>query len=134
MARRINDNKYELNMEQVIIELITIQNQFRIFHWQTKSFSKHNAYGGIYDSLDDLIDKFVETCMGKHGRPDFSGGISSVLSDIKELEPSQFCETIIEFLIDLNNKYDKSKDSDLLNIRDEMMSEVNKLKYLLTLK
>ena len=47
-------------MEQEIIELMTIQNQFRIFHWQTKSFARHSAFGGIYDSLDDLIDKFVE--------------------------------------------------------------------------
>jgi len=28
----------------------------------------------------------------------------------------------------------KSRDSDLLNIRDEIMSSINQLKYLLTLK
>jgi hypothetical protein len=121
-------------MEQVIIELITIQNQFRIFHWQTKTFAKHNAYGGIYSDLDELIDEFVEVCMGKHGRPNLSGGVSLLLSDIRELEPMQFCDTIIDFLINLNNKYDETKDSDLLNIRDEMMAKINRLKYLLTLK
>ena len=35
---------------------------------------------------------------------------------------------------DLDNKYDQTKDSDLLNVRDEMMALINKLKYLLTLK
>jgi DNA-binding ferritin-like protein len=121
-------------MEQVIIELLTIQNQFRIYHWQTKSFSRHKAFGKIYSNLEDLIDNFVEVCMGKHGRPNFEGQVSLVLSDLKELDPSHFCDTVIDFLIDLNNKYDKTKDSDLLNIRDEMMSLVNRLKYLLTLK
>jgi len=121
-------------MEQEIIELMTIQNQFRIFHWQTKSFARHSAFGGIYDSLDDLIDKFVEVCMGKHGRPNFQGGVSVLLSDLKELNPMEFCEITNDFLMDLNNKYDSTKDSDLLNIRDEIMGEINKLKYLLSLK
>ncbi len=121
-------------MEQVIIELLTIQNQFRIYHWQTKSYARHNAFGTVYGDLDGLIDEFVEICMGKHGRPDFQGKVSLILSDLKELDPTHFCDTVIEFLIDLNNKYDKTKDSDLLNLRDEIMGLINKLKYLLTLK
>ena len=113
-------------MEQIIIELLTIQNQFRIFHWQTKSFSRHSAFGMVYDSLDDLIDTFVEICMGKHGRPDFTGGVSLLVSDMKELDPVNFSDAVVE--------YDQTKDSDLLNVRDEMMALINKLKYLLTLK
>jgi DNA-binding ferritin-like protein len=121
-------------MEQIIIELLTIQNQYRIFHWQTKSFSRHSAFGMVYDSLDDLIDTFVEICMGKHGRPDFTGGVSLLVSDMKELDPVNFSDAVVEFLLDLDNKYDQTKDSDLLNVRDEMMGLINKLKYLLTLK
>jgi hypothetical protein len=30
--------------------------------------------------------------------------------------------------------YDEKMDSDILNIRDEIMADLNKLKYLLTLK
>ncbi len=88
-------------MEQVIIELLTIQNQFRIYHWQTKSYARHNAFGTVYGDLDGLIDEFVEICMGKHGRPDFQGKVSLILSDLKELDPTHFCDTVIEFLIDL---------------------------------
>jgi DNA-binding ferritin-like protein len=121
-------------MEQIIIELLTIQNQFRIYHWQTKSFSRHKAFGKIYSNLEDLIDNFVEICMGKHGRPDFTGGVSLLVSDIKELDPVNFSDAVVEFLIDLDNKYDQTKDSDLLNVRDEMMALINRLKYLLTLK
>jgi len=36
-------------------------------------------------------------------------------------------------LISLNDMLDKVQDSDLLNIRDEMLGSLNQLKYLLTL-
>jgi hypothetical protein len=36
--------------------------------------------------------------------------------------------------VGLSESYDPKMDSDLLNIRDEMLAEINKLKYLLTLK
>jgi hypothetical protein len=61
---------------EIILELVRIQNQFRFLHWQTKSYAKHIAYGEFYSTLDGLIDKYTETCMGKHGRPDFNGEFS----------------------------------------------------------
>jgi hypothetical protein len=45
-----------------------------------------------------------------------------------------FLQEIKTYLIDLTNELDTSKDTDLLNIRDEMLGEVNKLAYLLTLE
>ena len=40
----------------------------KINHWQTKGFARHQAFGGFYDDMDSLIDKFVECAMGKYGR------------------------------------------------------------------
>ena len=45
-----------------------MQQQYRIFHWQTQSYSEHKAFGKIYKTLDENIDSFVETFMGKYGR------------------------------------------------------------------
>ena len=119
---------------EVVKFLLETQTQFRVLHWQTKSLSRHKAYGKTYSSLDDLIDKFVEVCMGKHGRPSFTGGYSLGGSDIEELDLTGFINLVCEYLIGLSEVYDPKTDSDLLNIRDEMLAEVNKLKYLLTLK
>ena len=33
----------------MITELITLQNQLRIFHWQTTSFAQHEALGKTYE-------------------------------------------------------------------------------------
>jgi hypothetical protein len=128
--------KYIKNMEnaEIIKKLVEIQQQLRFLHWQTKSYAKHQAYGGIYGTLDDLIDTFVEICMGKHGRPSYSGGYTIEGKDIDEISLQEFIDSSIEFFISLSDVFDAKTDTDLLNIRDEMMGEFNKLKYLLTLK
>lgn len=121
--------------EDIVIMLMQIQMQFKVLHWQTTAYSRHNAYGMIYDSLNDNIDGFVESAMGKYGRFELSeGGADIKLFNLKSLEINQFLTTIIDFLLGLNNELSPEKDSDLLNIRDEILGDVNKLKYLLTLK
>jgi hypothetical protein len=119
---------------EIILTFEEIQIQLRHLHWQTNSFAKHKAFGKIYESLSDSIDLFVEICMGKHGRPDFTGGYQITGKDISELDVDSFIEKVCEFLIQLSEVYDNKTDTDLLNIRDEILGEFNKLKYLLTLK
>lgn len=119
---------------EIILELVKIQTQFKFLHWQTKSYAKHNAYGGFYDSLTDLIDKYAEVCMGKHGRPDFGGDFNLGFKDIKTFSIQTFLDDATDFIINIAEKLDSKKDTDLLNIKDEILAEVNKLKYLLTLK
>ena len=120
--------------EEIILKLIQIQNQFRFLHWQTFGDAKHRAYGGIYDSLGDLIDKFAEAMMGKYGRFDFDPEFSIMFQDIKSLSVQSFMDGITEFLVGMTDQLDSRYDTDLLNIRDEMLADINQLKYLLTLK
>jgi len=121
--------------EQLMINFITLQEQFRVLHWQTKSYARHNAYGGIYDALNGLIDGFIEVYMGKYGRVEFASGEGTiVLKNTNDLGLNEFLNQNLEFLMSLSNSLDPQKDTDLLNIRDEMLGEINKLKYLLTLK
>ena len=118
---------------EIIINLLAMENQMRIFHWQTMSFAEHKAFGKIYENLSDLIDSFVEVCMAKHGRPDFGGEFVIPQFDYKSINVDQYINSMIEFLISLDNVYSETLDSDILNIRDEMLAEANRLKYLLTL-
>jgi hypothetical protein len=121
--------------EEIVITLVQIQAQFRVLHWQTTSFSRHTAYGKIYGELEGNIDDFVEILMGKQGRFDLpEEGADIKLFNLKSLEINSFIGTILEFLLGLSEKLDPKKDSDLLNLRDEIMANTNQLKYLLTLK
>lgn len=119
---------------EVILKLVEVQIQLRQLHWQTKSYAKHQAYGKIYEDMDDLIDMFAEVCMGKHGRPEYKGGYTIQGKDISEISVQEFIDETCDFLISLTDVYDQSEDSDLLNLRDEILALFNKLKYLLTLK
>ena len=120
--------------EEYILKLVQIQNQFRFLHWQTTFDAKHKAYGKVYDRLGDLIDDFVEGMMGKYGRPKFSEEFSIMFQDIDKLSMQNFVDGICEFLLSMTEGLDSKVDTDLLNLRDEMMGSLNKLKYLLTLK
>ena len=120
--------------EELVLKLVQIQSQFRFLHWQTFGDAKHRAYGGIYDSLGDLIDKFTEAMMGKYGRVEFEAEFSIMFQDIKSLSIQNFLDGITEFLVGMTDQLDSRYDTDLLNLRDEMLADINQLKYLLTLK
>lgn len=101
--------------------------QFHVFHWMTTSYSQHMALGGLYDGIHDLADSFMEVYMGRYERaePDSSGAflisynLGEVSTKINDFEG---------FLLSCD-----VPDTDLLNIRDEMLALVHKTKYLLTL-
>jgi hypothetical protein len=120
--------------EDFILKLVQIQNQFRFLHWQTTFDAKHKAYGNIYDNLGDLIDDFVEGMMGKYGRPQFPSEFMIAFQDIDSISLQKFIDGCCEFLLSMSDQLDPKVDSDLLNLRDEMLLQFNKLKYLLTLK
>jgi hypothetical protein len=120
--------------EELTLKLVQIQLQFKFLHWQTFGDAKHKAYGEIYDSLGDIIDKFVEAMMGKYGRVEFEPEFSIMFQDIKSLSVQNFMDGITEFLVGMSDHLDSRYDSDLLNLRDEMLADINQLKYRLTLK
>ena len=121
--------------EQFLIMMLQIQNQIKILHWQTFSEARHVAYGNYYDSLSGNIDEFVEVMMGKYGRFQLpEEGTKLEIFNLKTLEINSFLDTVTDFLINMTDQLDARKDTDLLNIRDEMLSDTNKLRYLLTQK
>lgn len=120
--------------EEFILKLVQIQNQFRFLHWQTMGDAKHRAYGEMYEGLGDKIDMFTEVMMGKYGRPEFESEFSIMFQDISSLNTQNFMDGICEFLVSMTDQLDSRYDTDLLNLRDEILADTNKLKYLLTLK
>lgn len=121
----------------IVTQLLKIQNQLKVYHWQTKgkgSYAQHKALDGAFDSMVDLIDEFVEVFMGKYGR--IKGPFKIDLNDFESLNTvTSFLDDSINFLVkELPSKLNDETDTDLLNVRDEMLAALNKLKYLLTLE
>jgi hypothetical protein len=72
--------------------------------------------------------------MGKYGRPEFESEFALMFQDLKSLSLQNFMDGITDFLVSITEMLDPKYDTDLLNLRDEMLAAINKLKYLLTLK
>jgi hypothetical protein len=113
-----------------IFKMIQMEQQLRILHWQTKSYARHKAFGDTYAALGDLIDSFVEAYMGKYGRIKVSGPIElmNIDNDVDLL-----VDEYIQLLVNVSDSLEED-DTDLMNIRDEILGLMKKLKYLLTLK
>lgn len=116
---------------KLMSSFLKIQNQLRVYHWQTTSYAQHKAFGEAYESLNELIDDFIEVYLGK-----YKTGISlfTFKFELNSYDEHylKFIDTCITFLIGLSNEL-AEQDTDLLNIRDEMIAVLNRLKYLLTL-
>lgn len=124
-----------MNLSSKINFLLGLHVQLKINHWQTKGFARHIAFGETYDKLTILIDTFVEVSMGKYGRFTLDDENNEIkLINLSEMNPKDMVSVCVDALIEFSNDLDREKDTDLLNIRDEIMSELNKLMYLLTLE
>jgi DNA-binding ferritin-like protein len=117
----------------LLTSFVAAQNQFRIYHWQTRSFSQHEAFGKTYESLSEHVDEFIEVFMGKYGRIIADTAFNFTLQNYSEAA-LVYADRFEEFLVDMvPAMLDPTDDTDLLNIRDEILAAVNKLQYLLTL-
>ena len=123
-----------MNIASNINFFLGLQSQLKIMHWQTKGFARHTALGATYDALDGLIDTFVEEAMGKYGRFKLDENTNQIqLFNLSELNVPDMVNKVCEALIQYNLQFEET-DTNLLNIRDEMLGLFSKLKYLFTLE
>lgn len=121
-------------MINVLIQLLKLQEQIRVLHWQTKIYSRHTAYGKAYDELGEFIDELVEVYQGKYGRIVFQQHTFDI-QDLDNVKITDLLDTTIESLtVELTSIVDAVRDTDILNIRDSIIGFLNRFKYILTLK
>ena len=112
----------------------TMRDQIKLYHWQTDVFARHKATDDVIKSLDEHIDVFVEVYMGKYGRPNITRTTNTVVvKNMSEKTAVKFVKECIGYLNINLTKSLKGLDTDLSNIRDEMLADLNKLLYLFTL-
>jgi DNA-binding ferritin-like protein len=124
------NDKQKSHIVKVFLEML---NMVKLYHWKTHSYSQHKATDELYAKLNEQIDHFVEILLGKDESRIKTIEKKIELVDFKKV--GDFKSRIYdyrEFLIDLNMYFDTRRDSDLLNIRDEMLGTINQFLYLLT--
>lgn len=130
-VRKSNKSK-----EELVNSFLDVLMLIKLYHWKTKSYAEHKATDELYSSLNENIDQFVETMLGKYNiRLKMKG------RTIKFTDPStkkELKKTVLGFIHILENNMNKFintvKDTDLINIRDEILGSLHQFFYLLTLK
>jgi hypothetical protein len=119
---------------QMIHFFFTMREQIKLYHWQTSSYARHKATDDVLKSLDEHIDLFVEIYMGKYGRPSITRSTNTLqIRNMSEKTAVKFVKECIGYLQGPLTKALKGTDTDLANIRDEMLGELNQLLYLFSL-
>jgi len=122
--------------QEIVVKFLSLLNIVKIYHWKTHSYATHKATDELYSKLNDDIDKFMEVLLGKIGnRVDLTKVKSIPILDFTSLE--QMKKAIVDFksyLVDLdsNKVMNIMSNSDLYNIRDEILGDLNQFMYLLT--
>ncbi len=117
--------------KELLANIIQMQGQLKVLHWQTESFAEHKAFEDALDALMDRFDRIIEVYSGKYQRPKFGGVKQISFADYENLKVDAFIEGMDDFL---TNAFMAEQDSELANVRDEARADLMKLKYLLTLK
>lgn len=119
--------------EKFFTNLLYIRDQSHVFHWQTLSYAEHNAFEAYYEKYVDLLDDLVESIIGATGiRPQINQDKIELLDYSKDnieafiMKTTQVMTDDFECLVD-------PIFSEIYNLRDEILSALQKLKYRLTL-
>ena len=108
-------------------KFLSIQQNVRLYHWTTDIYTQHVVSGELYEKLDKLFDRFIETYQGQENRLTFKKiTVESVSLKLDDLLLQ--LEKYKKYLMTLKLK------EDLSNIRDEIVAEIHKYMFLLRLK
>lgn len=107
----------------------------QLYHWQTRSNARHIAAGKLYDVLVGLNDHFMEVYMGKYHRIKPSPKINLTIKSLNAKSSVAYLKDNIAFFSNLEKFLPELKTStDLLSVRDMIVSELNRTLYLFTLR
>ena len=125
-------------IDEFVSYTMSFLNNIQVYHWQTQSYSEHEALGEYYESLTLLNDKLVESWQGNQNtRLRFSEGPYSLENYFSKEETKN---KIIDFknqvtmmsgyVAELNesNNFD-----DIENILEEISETNSRTLYLLSL-
>jgi hypothetical protein len=110
----------------------------KMYHWMTKSYARHKASDELHEKMLALGDKFVEVYIAKYQRPkqpfnkkDLS---AMVLHSLNDSSVETYLDDCVQYLMKGMMSYiSVDKDVDLINIRDDLVTEIMQAKYLFTL-
>jgi hypothetical protein len=131
--KNLTSNQFQSEITCKFLEMLIM---VKLYHWKTQSYAQHKATDELYSKLNENIDTFIEVLLGKtETRTNLLKKPTISLIDLSSKE--QLKKQIDDFKVYLVNLTDnkfiiKMSNTDLLNIRDEILGDLNQFLYLLT--
>lgn len=122
------------NITEATHVLLQFQILLKIYHWQTHSYAKHIASDGLYSNISKNIDLIVETLQGENNKR-----IKFTQNCILDLQ-NQNDKSILQLMKDFKNWIEKDfikmfpSSKFLVNIKDDIITDINKTLYLFSLE
>ena len=124
--------------KEIAVVFLEMLIMVKLFHWKTTSYATHKATDDLYTKLNANIDSFIEILLGKSGsRIDLMSNKQIKLVDLSNQESlKREVEYFKEYLVSLNDNkaMQTMTNTDLFNIRDTILGDLNQFLYLLTFK
>lgn len=118
----------------IIHFILDLQSNIKLYHWMTTSYARHKAADDLVSKIIELGDEFIETYIGRYGRPTMlKRDTTIVLQSLEDKSVSKYLDLCVKHLLNDFSKDIGKDDVDLLNIRDEIVGALNQTKYLFTL-
>jgi len=123
-------NETKAKIVQTFLEML---NTVKLYHWKTHSYAQHKATDELYKELNENIDTFVEILLGKdESRVKMVEKRSRLIDSVNTKDFKDRIYEYREFLIDISKYFNEKRDTDLLNVRDEILGHINQFLYLMT--
>jgi len=124
--------------KDITVRFLEMLMMVKLYHWKTSSYATHKATDKLYTTLNANIDKFIEVLLGKAGnRINLMGKKTISLIDLNSPERLRAeINSFKSYLVSITNSpaIRMMSNTDLLNIRDEILGNLNQFLYLLTFK
>jgi hypothetical protein len=122
-------------MTDYVTFFFDLSNNTKLYHWMTHSFPRHKASDELFDSITELSDKFMEVYMGRYGRPKTTdrNSLKLNLKSYNDKSIIDYYKSCITHLEGSFTSHLSDKDTDLINLRDEILGKLNQTLYLFSL-
>jgi len=123
--------------KEIVVKFLQMLNTIKLYHWRTYSYATHKATDDLYASLNTHIDTFVEVLLGKAQNRIKLNTTSIRLKDCAtHAEFKKEIDSYKSYLVGLDKHaaLKEMSNTDLFNIRDEILSGLNQFLYLYTFK
>lgn len=129
----LSKSSSSFSQEHVVCFFLEMLNTIKLYHWKTFSYATHKATDDLFSSLSSKVDRFVEIMIGiTNKRSNLLAKPSLSLDDMSSVR--QFKSKIEYYKQCLSHKLKFPSSTDLVNLRDEMLGDLNQFLYLYTFK